>query len=81
MNVGDVFSDSVRRSVAPASRAVGGGLHVDVEQDLGVIADEADRHDEKAACAPAAARSRTSAPSSGPIHGSGVRPALWYASS
>ena len=76
MNVGDVFSDSVRRSVAPAPRAAAAGLHVDVEQDLGVVADEADRHDQQLLRA-AGARARESArDTSGPSHGSGVRPAL-----
>ena len=74
MKRGDVLSDSVRRSVAANSRAVRGRLHVDVEQNLGVVADEADRDDEE--LADAADCSSISSPRSGPIHGSGVRPAL-----
>ena len=54
------------------------GLDVDVEQDLGVIADEANRDDhETRGRRPCALAMRS--PRSGPIHGSGVRPALWYA--
>ena len=49
MNVRDVLSDSVRRSAAPASRAAPGRLDVDVEQDLGVVADEPDGDDEEGA--------------------------------
>ena len=76
MNVGEVFSDSVRRSVAASSRAPSRRLHVDVEQDFGVIADEPDRHDQKLADAAAAAVVDQLRRASGPIHGSGVRPAL-----
>ena len=76
MNVGDVLSDSVRRSVGAGLARRARGLDVDVEQDLGVVADEADGHDEEAR-APPAARAVMSSLRSGPIHGSGVRPALW----
>ena len=80
MNSGDVFSDSVRRSVVDELARDPRRLDVDVEQDFRVIADEADRHDQEPADVDASDR-RSPARSSGPIHGSGVRPALWYAQS
>ena len=76
MKVGEVFSDSVRRSDGAALARGGRRLHVDVEQDLGVVADEADRDDEEPLRAPFGALRDQVASSSGPIHGSGVRPAL-----
>ncbi len=47
MNSGDVFSDSVRRSVVAELAGDLSGLDVDVEQDFGVVADETDRRREK----------------------------------
>ena len=75
MNVGEVFSDSVRAISIPSAGGVG-GLHVDVEQDLRVVAHEADRDDQHPARAVLGAAARASS-TEGPSHGSGVRPALW----
>ena len=82
---GDERRRRVERLGAPQRRAgLARGarrLHVDVEQDLGVVAHEADRARRgSAARRPRRARAMSSL-RSGPIHGSGVRPALWYAMS
>ena len=79
MKVGESFSDSVRRRATPAFARHGRRLDVDVEQDLRVVADEADGDDEHARARRLRHGARIASERSGPIHGSGVRPALWNA--
>ncbi len=52
---------------------------VDVEQELDVVGDEPDRNRDHVAHAAAPRVPARCSPRSGPAHGSGVRPADWYA--
>jgi len=71
MNNGDVFNDSVRRSVVENSRATCAAC-TSMSNRISVwIADEADGDDEELRTV--TERSSITCASSGPIHGSGVR--------
>ena len=75
MNVGDVFSDSVRRSRAPASVAVRAAW-TSMSNRISVWSHTNPTGTTRKLRAPSAMRAVMSALRSGPIQGSGVRPAL-----
>ena len=70
----------MRRSATPDPRATA-AADVDIEQDFRVIADEADRRDQQLPYAGGCLLPDKTSSRAGPIHGSGVRPALWNAHS